>query len=205
MPRDQRGERKRGGSGGGVSEWPNSHQAQARTSTPDSPPPLPGAKGPGLSVTTTTFVTRLQSLASRSLHMAARSAQMEPPIVLDSAFVPVFIVPSGIFGVFFCFGGGEKTKKRRGARHSRQDTKRRADINRNQTKTFCICIYVHEGSMIVHLSCAYGHVPVRAMSEGGYQCRRRGLQDLTARAGGPTESRRCASSRVVKKRSGVGG
>ena len=49
---------------------------------------LPGAKGPGLSVTTTTLVTRLQSLASRSLHMAARSAQIDPQMVLDSAFVP---------------------------------------------------------------------------------------------------------------------
>lgn len=39
-------------------------------------------------MTTTTFVTRLQSRASRSLHIAARSAHMEPPIVLGSALVP---------------------------------------------------------------------------------------------------------------------
>lgn len=45
-----------------------------------------------MSVTTTTFVTRLQSLASRSLHMAARSAQMELPMVLASAFVPIDVV-----------------------------------------------------------------------------------------------------------------
>lgn len=59
----------------------------------------PGARGPGLSVTTTTFVTLLQSLASRSLHMAARSAQMEPPMVLDSAFVPA-VLPAGNVVVF---------------------------------------------------------------------------------------------------------
>lgn len=42
----------------------------------------------GLSDTTTTFVTRLQSVASRSLQSAARSAQMDPPIVLGSELVP---------------------------------------------------------------------------------------------------------------------
>lgn len=48
----------------------------------------PGARGPGLSVTTTTFVTRLQSVTSRNLHIAARSAHIEPPMVLGSQFVP---------------------------------------------------------------------------------------------------------------------
>lgn len=58
--------------------WPLTDQAQR----------LPGAKGTDLSETTTTFTTQAQSRTSRSLHNAALSAQMEPPIVLGSALVP---------------------------------------------------------------------------------------------------------------------